>query len=72
MKESIKLCTKDVNFSFNGTTYEQKDGVAMGSPLERVLASIFMVELEKSHYSKIKTTSSILEMLCRWYYPVYF
>ena len=44
MKESIKLCTKDVNFSFNGTTYEQKDGVAMGSPLERVLAGIFMVE----------------------------
>ena len=36
----------------------------MGLPLERGLAGIFMVELEKSHYSKIITTSSILEMLC--------
>ena len=30
MKELIKLCTKDVHFNFNGTTYAQKDVVAMG------------------------------------------
>ena len=30
MKELIKLCTKDVHFNFNGSTYVQKDRVAMG------------------------------------------
>ena len=40
MKESIKLCTKDVNFSFNGTTYEQKDssnGFTVRTSLSRYL-----------------------------------
>ena len=32
MEELIKLCTKDVHFNFNETTYVQKDGVATGSP----------------------------------------
>ena len=47
MKKLIKLCTKDVHFNFDGTTYVQKDGVAMDSPLAPVLAGIFMVELER-------------------------
>ena len=42
------LCTKKVHFTFNGKTYIQTDGVAMGSPLGPVLADIFMIELEKS------------------------
>ena len=42
MKELIKLCTEDVHFNFNGTTYVQKDGLGMGSQL----AGISIVELE--------------------------
>ena len=42
MNELIKLCTEDVHFNFNGTTYVQKDGVGMGS----LLAGISIVELE--------------------------
>ena len=53
MKELVKLCTKDVHFNFNGTTYVQKDGVAMGSPLPPVLAGIFMVELERAVIPKL-------------------
>ena len=53
MKELIKLCTKDVHFNFNGITYVQKDGVAMGSPLAPVLAGIFMVELERAVIPKL-------------------
>ena len=53
MKECIRLCTKDVHFNFNGTTYVQKDGVAMGSPLAPVLARIFMVELERAVIPKL-------------------
>ena len=37
-----------VHFTFESRTYVQTDGVAMGSPLEPVLAEIFMIELENS------------------------
>ena len=47
MKELLNLCTKSVPFTFDGNIYLQNDGVAMGSPLEPVLANIFMVELER-------------------------
>ena len=48
MKELIKLCSKDVHFNLNGSTYVQKDRVAMGSPLAPILAGIFMVKLERA------------------------
>ena len=48
LKEMLLLCTKKIHFTFNGKTYIQTDGVAMGSPLGPVLADIFMIELEKS------------------------
>lgn len=48
MKALLLLCTKNVHFTFNGETYQQIDGVAMGSPLGPVIAGIFMVELENT------------------------
>ena len=53
MKELIKLCTKDVHFNFNGTTYVQKGGVPMGSSLAPVLAGTFMVESERAVIPKL-------------------
>ena len=53
MKGLIKLCTKDIHFNFNGTSYVEKDGDG------------FSVSTRMSHYPKIITTSSILETLCR-------
>ena len=35
-----------VHFTFDGKTYVQKNGVALGSPLGLALSGIFMVELE--------------------------
>ena len=46
LKEMLLLCTKKVHFTFNGKTYIQTDGVAMGSPLGPVPADIFMIELK--------------------------
>ena len=43
IKELILLCTKRVHFTFDGKTYVQTNGVAMGSPLDPVL-EIFMNE----------------------------
>ena len=46
MRDLLLMCTKNVHFNFDGKTYAQIDGVAMGSPLGPVIAGIFMVELE--------------------------
>ena len=48
MKELLYLCTKNVHFSFNNEIYMHNDGEVMDSPLEPVLAKIFMVELERT------------------------
>ena len=54
MEKLLTLCPKHVHFSFNNEIYIQLDGVAMGSPLEPVIANIFMVELEITLVSKLE------------------
>ena len=46
LQSLLRLCTKEVEFSFNEELYLQVDGVAMGSPLGPLLANIFMCKLE--------------------------
>ena len=46
MKNLLLLCTKNVRYTFGNNIYQQKDRVAIGSPLGPVLAGIFMVHLE--------------------------
>ena len=48
LKELLELCTKKMHFTFDGRTYQQTDGVCMGSPLGPVLANVFMVHLEET------------------------
>lgn len=45
LKSSSRLYAKNARFSFNGTSYDQIDGLAMGSPLCPVLADIFVRHL---------------------------
>ena len=42
LKKLLNLCIKDNIFLFDGSLYQQVDGVAMGSPLGPLLANIFM------------------------------
>ena len=60
MCNSLLPCTKNFHFCFNGDIYQQNDGVAMGSPLGPVLASIFMVEL------KTRIITTVTDSIPRW------
>ena len=46
MKKALDLCTKEGFFLFNGSYYNQCDGVAMGSPLGPTLANAFLAHYE--------------------------
>ena len=56
LRELLMMCTKELHFVFNGKTYQQKDGVCMGSPLGPVLANVFMVHLEETIAPKLQTS----------------
>ena len=43
----ISFATAETHFLFNGSFFDQIDGVAMGSPLAPVLANLFMGHHEK-------------------------
>ena len=45
--ELLRIVTKNQLFQFEGNLYEQVDGVAMGSPLEPLIANAFMCNIEK-------------------------
>ena len=46
LEHLLLLCTKDVQFQFDGEAYTQVDGVAMGSPLGPLSADLFVSHME--------------------------
>ena len=40
--ELLQLCLKSTYFSYNGEFYEQREGVPMGSPVNAVVANLYM------------------------------
>ena len=47
----LEICLRSTFFTFQGSYYCQKDGVAMGSPVSAVVANIFMQSFEKKALS---------------------
>ena len=47
LRSLFTVATAQTHFLFNGSFYDQIDGVAMGSPLAPVLANLFMGHHEK-------------------------
>ena len=68
LHEFINLCMKNGHFTFNNKIYIQNNGVAMSSPLDPVLANIFMVELETTLISNLSSKLSSLERFYWWLY----
>ena len=54
LRKLLIICTQESHFQFNGQFYDQKDGVAMGSPLGPLFANIFMDEFEQKHMDQLK------------------
>ena len=61
----IELCCASTIFSFNGSFYQQKFGVAMGSPLACILANIFMEYFETELRFSSSIAACLLEEKCR-------
>ena len=64
-RKQMKELPKNIPFKFDSNTYQQRDNVAMGSPLGPVLAGIAMVVPEKCVAPKLK------DLLCFWKRYVY-
>ena len=48
LRDLFSVATAQTHFLFNGSFYDQIDGVAMGFPLAPVLTNLFMGHHEKS------------------------
>lgn len=59
----MKLCSEYNYFKFNDKFFEQKDGLAMGSPLSPLLAELFMDNLE----SRIFENSPFKDKIVYWF-----
>jgi hypothetical protein len=73
LKTLLKACTDQNFFKFNGSTYIQKDGLAMGSPLSPLLAEIFMDNFERQLIENSNFKKNIKywfryvdDILCLW------
>ena len=56
--ELMNLATRDVEFSFTNIMFVQIDGVAMGSPLGKMLANIFVGYQELEKLTKLQVSQS--------------
>ncbi|MGH9701260.1 MAG: reverse transcriptase domain-containing protein, partial [Candidatus Acidiferrales bacterium] len=58
----LDLCINENYFQFNNEYYQQKDGLAMGSPLSPLLAEIFM-----SHFEENFLNTPHAQNICFWF-----
>ena len=51
--ELVRLCVNATIFTYSGDVYQQRFGVAMGSPLSPILANLCMEFLERNHVNSL-------------------
>ena len=61
LKKLFDSATSGTHFLFDGSLYNQIDGVAMGSPLSPVLANLFMGYHEANQLQVFKNCEIILD-----------
>ena len=71
-KQLLNCAVKNCHFLFNGSLYQQVDGVAMGSPLGPLFANIFLSFHETTWLNNCPTNFKPLlyrRYICRRYLP---
>ena len=64
----LEFCINSTYFTFQGKFYEQVDGTAMGSPINPIVANLFMEDLETRALTTITTPTITMEKVCGWYF----
>ena len=64
LRKLFRIATSETHFAFNGSIFDQIDGVAMGSPLASVLANLFMGFHEQNW---IYQATNVKPILYKWY-----
>ena len=59
LQKLFRITTSEIHFTFNGSIYDQIDGVAMGSPLAPIVANLFMVFHEQNWIEQATNVKSI-------------
>ena len=59
LRKLFRIATSETHFTFNGSIFDQIDGVAMGSPLAPVLANLFMGFHEQNWIEQATNVKSI-------------
>ena len=54
-----RFCLTSTAFQYRGQHYKQLDGVAMGSPVSRIIADIFMADLKDKTFATYDATPRI-------------
>ncbi|XP_071443316.1 putative nicotine oxidoreductase [Hetaerina americana] len=60
----LRVCVEENYFKFNGKFFQQKDGLAMGSPLSPLLADLYMNDFEERLFSDHSVNTSFIHC---WY-----
>ena len=65
LQKLFRIATPETHFTFNGSIFDQIDGVAMSSPLATVLANNFMGFYEQNWIKQATNVKpNILQELC--------
>ena len=62
----LEVATTNQLFRIDGHLYEQTDGVAMGSPLDPLMANVFMYHLEEAHTKKLTRDGTVPSLYKRY------
>ena len=60
----LRFCLTSITFQYDGKHYQEKDGLAMGSPVSPVIAYLFMIDLENKTFRSCTIVNVSLPRKC--------
>ena len=63
----LEYCLTSTYFIFQSRFFEQQEGAAMGSPINPIVANLYMEEFENKAINTAPQPPLFLEKICGWY-----